>query len=129
MTPETVKKLEEAFSLGCSDVEACLFADITKQTLYNYQDKNPEFVDRKAMLKENPVLLARTTVVRDLKNDSDLALKFLERKCKNEFSTKTVQDQNHGIQEGNPIEEVLKNIDGLTAGLPINNTHKGENNG
>jgi hypothetical protein len=35
MTPDTVKKLEEAFLLGCSDIEACLVADISKQTLYN----------------------------------------------------------------------------------------------
>ena len=59
----TVKKLEEAFSLGCSDLEACLMANISKQTLYNYQDKNPEFVGRKERLKETPILLARNTVI------------------------------------------------------------------
>ncbi len=55
MTVETVNKLEEAFMLGCTDEEACFAANISKQTLYNYQDKNPEFIDRKETLKSRPV--------------------------------------------------------------------------
>ena len=85
MTPETIRKLEQAFSLGCTDLEACLFADIGKSTLYDYQEENPEFAERKARLKENPVLLARKSVVEALEGDPDLALKFLERKKKDEF--------------------------------------------
>jgi len=66
MTDATVQKLEEAFLMGCSDQEACLNADISKATLYNYQKEHPEFLDRKARLKENPFLLARTTVIKSL---------------------------------------------------------------
>ena len=84
-TPELVNKLEEAFSIGCSDIEACLFAGISKQALYNYQDRFPEFVDRKEMLKERPVLKARSTVIKNLGED-DTARWYLERKKKNEFS-------------------------------------------
>lgn len=92
MTPETISKLEEAFLLGCSDIEACLYADIGKSTLYNYQEVNPEFVERKEKLKENPVLLARTSVVNKVSTDADLALRFLERKKRDEFSTKQESD-------------------------------------
>lgn len=59
VTPEILIKLEEAFALGCSDLEACFFADIGKTTLYNYQNANPEFVERKEELKKRPVLKAR----------------------------------------------------------------------
>ena len=81
MTPETVKKLEEAFLLGCTDLEACLYGDISKQTLYNYQEKHPEFVDRKAALKSNPVMLARKIVMKSL-DDGDLttANRVIDRK-------------------------------------------------
>ncbi len=89
MTPEIINKLEQAFMLGCSDLEACLFADIGKSTLYNYQDANPDFLERKEKLKENPILVARTSVISGLNNDPDLALRFLERRKKDEFSTKT----------------------------------------
>jgi hypothetical protein len=64
MTPETLQKLEDAFALGCTDLEACVYADISKSTLYNYQEQHPEFVERKEELKEHPVLLARQTVIK-----------------------------------------------------------------
>ena len=89
MTQETIKKLEDAFSLGCSDVEACLMADISKSTLYNYQEKHPEFVDRKEQLKEKLVLKSRKIVADSLNNDdTDTAKWYLERKKKAEFSTR-----------------------------------------
>lgn len=85
----TVKKLEEAFLLGCSDLEACLVADISKQTLYTYQSKHPEFTDRKEMLKKTPIYKARKCVVEACEENPDLALKYLERKNKKEFSLRT----------------------------------------
>lgn len=90
MTPEIIAKLEEAFALGCSDLEACLFANIGKSTLYNYQENNPEFVERKEQLKENPILKARISVIGGFKESPDLALRYLERKKKDEFSLKQV---------------------------------------
>ena len=89
MTDLTINKLEEAFLMGCSDLEACLFADISHQTLYNYQKENPDFVIRKEKLKENPILKARKSVINGLDNDPELSLKFLERKKKAEFSLRT----------------------------------------
>ncbi|WP_421782639.1 hypothetical protein [Kiloniella litopenaei] len=88
ITPEVVKKLEEAFLLGCTDAEACFFADISKQTLYTYQKENAEFLDRKERLKQNPVFKARKAVVDAVETDPDLAMKYLERKVKKEFSTR-----------------------------------------
>ena len=88
MTPEVIRKLYEAFAWGCSDLEACFYADISKTALYEYQEKHPEFTERKESLKQRPVLMARQSVVKDLVNNSDLALKFLERKVKEEFSTR-----------------------------------------
>jgi hypothetical protein len=97
MTEETLQKLNEAFAFGCTDEEACFYADIGKSTLYNYQKENPEFVERKEALKERPILLARQSVVSALKDDPVLALKFLERKRKAEFSLRSelagVKDQ------------------------------------
>ena len=89
MTQDVVNKLEQAWSMGCSDVEACLHADISKQTLYDYQAKHPEFVDRKERLKEMLVLKARTVIADALnRKDENTAKWYLERKAKNEFSTK-----------------------------------------
>jgi hypothetical protein len=97
MTPETLRRLDEAFMLGCSDLEACLFADISKSTLYNYQNDNPEFVERKEKLKENPILTARTSVLKNLSTNPELALKFLERRKKDEFGLRQLGDSENPL--------------------------------
>lgn len=81
MTPAVIKKLEDAFLLGCTDLEACFAADISHQTLYTYCDRNPEFLERKEALKSRPVYLARKVVV-DALQDNDIltAHKVIERK-------------------------------------------------
>lgn len=88
-TPETIQKLEEAFAWGCTDIEACLHADISKSALYYYQDEHPEFLERKEALKNKPYLLARKSIVDRMPRDPDLSLKYLERKKKDEFSLRS----------------------------------------
>jgi hypothetical protein len=85
MTPETINKLEEVFAIGGTDAEACFYANISKQTLYDYQEKHPEFIDRKEALKEKPFLKARQTIVKSLDNPQ-YAFEYMKRKKKNEFS-------------------------------------------
>ena len=89
MTPEVLKKLQDAFLLGCTDEEACFAADITGTTLYNYQNENPEYLEQKRQWKKRPVYLARKCVVDSVEKDKDMAMKFLERKNKKEFSLRT----------------------------------------
>jgi len=90
MTEETLQKLEYAFSVGCSDLNACSYAGISKTTLYNYQQEHPEFIDRKNILKEQQILKARVAVDQALdRGDVNTARWLLERKCKDEFSART----------------------------------------
>ena len=109
MTPEVIAKLEEAFAWGCTDSEACLWAEIAMPTLYKYQEKHPEFVDRKNALKDNPILLARQSVLKGIKRDPKLALSFLERKKKDEFSLKTETDITSGGQALTALVEFVGN--------------------
>ena len=94
----TVKKLEDAFKLGCSVSEACFSADISRQTYYNWIDSFPQMKERFDSLKENPIFLARKSVVDGLQGNPELALKFLERKLKNEFSMKTESETSGSIE-------------------------------
>ena len=71
MTEDTLAKLEDAFSCGCTDEEACLYADISMTTLYRYQEDNPKFRDRKLLLKQNPVMKARRVLMEDLEENKD----------------------------------------------------------
>ena len=81
MTPEVIQKLEDAFSWGCTDLEACCNANISKSTLYNYCDANPKFMERKEILKNQPVMKARRVVQAALdEDDINTAHKVIDRK-------------------------------------------------
>lgn len=118
MTPEVVVKLEQAFSMGCTDVEACFYANISKDALYDYQNKTEGFAERKEQLKQRPILLARQSVINHMQEDGNLAMKFLERKKKDEFAPKQTIDNNHSGSIS--IGDILNEIDGRSAGLPEN---------
>ena len=89
VTPETLQKLEYAFSMGLPDEQACLYANIAPQTLYNYQSKHPEFLERKVMLKQNITMRARLNIANEIANGSTKdSWEWLTRKEKQEFSLK-----------------------------------------
>jgi len=105
ITQAVIEKLEEAFEWGCTDSEACLHAGCGRTTLYDYQAENPEFVERKNLLKEQPVRIARQAVVEALSKSPDLSLKFLERKKKDEFSLRSeVTGKDGGAVEFVPVK-------------------------
>lgn len=101
LNQDVLNKLEEAFLLGCTDTEACLMAGISHQTLYNWQNANPEFLERKTKLKANPIIEARQSLKKAIKRgDGKLSLAYLERKVKDELSLRT----EHSGLNGEPIE-------------------------
>lgn len=89
MTPAVVQKLEQAFAIDATIEEACSYAGIARQTYYDYIEKNPEFSDRIADLRNRPVLKARQTVVQKLGESYGSAMDYLKRKRKQEFGDTT----------------------------------------
>ena len=80
MTEEVIQKLESAFIAGCTDLEACCYADISKTALYDYCQKNDEFAERKETLKNQPVMQARFIVQEALTTgDLPTANKVIDR--------------------------------------------------
>lgn len=115
MTDEMVNKLEYGFLKGLTDEQCCLFAGISKQTLYDYCHNHPEFTDRKELLKQNPTVKAKINIAEGIENgDEDLSKWYLERKSKDEFSLK--QDVSVSGNVNNPFEglttEELKKLIG-----------------
>lgn len=88
MTKQTIGKLEQAFAFDATVREACFYADIHPDTYYDYIKKHPDFSDRCEALRNKPILKARETVVRAISTNPDIAFKYLERKRKDEFSTR-----------------------------------------
>jgi hypothetical protein len=87
-TPEVLQKLEQGFKIGLTDTECCCYADINLSTLYEYQKRNPEFLYKKEKWKQNPIAKAKHTIYKNL-DDAKTAQWYLERKCKEEFSTQS----------------------------------------
>ena len=89
---EVLTKLKYAFIVGSTDLEACQYAGISHNVLYEYQKKNPEFKDEKEALKNKVILKARIKVYGDVDNDGNMARWVLEKKRKDEFGNKIVID-------------------------------------
>lgn len=106
ITNEVLQILEEAFSIGASDKEACLIAGIAPATLYSYQESYPDFTERKALLKDMPKYKARKTIDGNLHNP-EVAKWYLERKAKEEFSTRI---ENTGA-DGRPLNVSVVNYE------------------
>lgn len=106
MVKETLQKLQKAFLMGCTDSEACLYADISMSTLYNYQNDHPEFLEKKDLWKDNPIMKARATVYNAL-DKPDSAAWYLERKARKEFATR------HEVTgaEGGAVEVILDKME------------------
>lgn len=101
-TDEVVKKLEEAFALDCTVLEACFYANISRQTYYNNVDekeeagsKKRELFDRFEELRQRPFLKARQTIVKNL-DQPEHAKWYMERKKKREFAQRTEVTGNTG---------------------------------
>lgn len=87
MTPETISKLKEGFSQGFSVENTCVWADISRQSYFDYCKKFPEFGDQCKSLQKKP-LIKSILVINKALNEGDVSTAkwYAERKCKEEFS-------------------------------------------
>lgn len=112
MTEATVKKLLYAFSNSFSDEEACCYAWISKQTLYNYWRDNPEFLDRKKILKHKPSVKAKLNLVEAIEAWNIQISKFwLEKKSHREFWNMTPTSQFYEPERYEMTPEEKEKID------------------
>lgn len=86
ITPEVVAKLTEAFKLDVTVEEACQYAGISKDTYYRKLKEDEEFSDEMERARMYVTMLARRSVITHMEKDGNLALKYLERKRRKEFS-------------------------------------------
>lgn len=87
-----LRKLERVFAYGGTDAEAALYAGISESTLYDYCQKNPQFSERKKLLKTNPILKARKTIYKNLDQPAT-ARWYLEKRARLEFGNEA-KDEN-----------------------------------
>jgi hypothetical protein len=87
LSDDTVNKLKTAFSIGADVSAACFYAEISRQTYYNWVEENITLAEEFDRLREKPVLKAYQTIANKL-DEVETAKWYLSRKRKDEFSLK-----------------------------------------
>lgn len=103
MTEIAIQQLEGAFANGATDLEACFIAGISKSTLYEYCQANPEFAERKEALKEMIKYQARKNIVdaiQDEENKDRISLSqwYIERRDRDFKPKSDLTTDNQAIQ-------------------------------
>lgn len=100
---KVVGKLIEGFQNGFTVEEACRFAGIHKDTYYEECKRNPAFADEMDRAQDYPLILAKKrilTAIRDPESDDGLALKFLERRQRDRYSPKIINEMTGDVTLG-----------------------------
>ena len=119
VTAQALLKLEHAFGMGSSDEEACFYADISPRTLYSYQKDNPEFLQKKQLLKKRPIFLARQSTINGFEENPKLAFDYLKAALPEEFHSGSV-NLNNTVNQVNIGVEDIKRLDLLKPFLKDN---------
>jgi len=81
-------RLKPFLTEGCSLHESCLSAKVPYTTMVDYVKKDDDIRNKIDAWQNTPILAARKSLNKGVKEDSRLALMYLERKKKGEFSVK-----------------------------------------
>lgn len=108
MTTATLSKLEAGFSMGLSDTEACLYANIGTKTLYRYCEDNLEFRQRKEELKNHPKLKAKKIIDEQLADGDQATAKWYLERRDDDFKTKIKQEHDVTVKE--PPKDITQSL-------------------
>ncbi len=106
-----IERLISAFKMDAAIMEACAYAGITYEQYKYFNEIHPDFSTVKQLCNELPTLQARQEVVKGIANDKEFALKYLERKKKNEFSLRT--ESLHGEDPNNKFTSLADALKAL----------------
>mgnify|MGYP001588212669 CR=1 FL=1 len=111
VTPEVVRKLEQAFSIDATITEACSYAGISRDTFYRWKDENPELYDKMESLRETPVLAMRQAAVQLGKATYTTSMDYLTRKRPDEFGNRSkVEHAGVVVTSPVPMTEAVRKV-------------------
>lgn len=101
---KVVGKLIEGFQNDFTVEEACRFAGIHKDTYYEECKRNPSFADEMGRAQDFPFIVAKHRVFRGMKQPgpeaANLVLKFLERRQRDRYSPKIIEEHTGEVTLG-----------------------------
>jgi len=108
---EQLKTLEIAFGYDATIAEACADADYSASDFNLWLVDNQDYRQKFEQIRNLATLKARKAVVDSFEDKPETALKYLERKLKGEFSTRTESKQEVQIN----ISQIISSLSGKTA--------------
>jgi hypothetical protein len=120
ITVETLIDLKTAFSIGCSQNEACEYAGITPVGYCKWKREMPDDLKVKwdflvAKWQNQMILKARDTIRNNL-DDPMTSKWYLERKRRDEFATRTEQELKRVEKFSDLSDDDLNNMIGVVNG-------------
>lgn len=88
LSPDTIKKLEEAAGVRLNVKESCAYAEIHRDTYYDWMKRVPGLSDRLDDLRENPIIRAKRRIIGQLDIDTNAAFRFLEKEKPEDYGEK-----------------------------------------
>lgn len=88
LTPDTIRKLEEAAGVRLDVKASCAYAGISRDTYYQWMKKVKGLADRLDDLRQNPIIRAKRRIISQLDNDTNVAFRFLEKESPEEYGEK-----------------------------------------
>lgn len=85
LTPDTIRKLEEAAGVRLNVSESCAYAGISRDTYYDWMKRVTGLSDRLDDLRENPIIRAKRRIISQLDNDTNVSFRFLEKEKPEEY--------------------------------------------
>lgn len=93
LTTEIFAKLEEAFAVDGSIVEASIYAGISHDVVYDYIKKNPEYSERIKQLRGLTGLKAKININKSIKEGNALDSKWHLERRDHDYKPKSKIDQ------------------------------------
>lgn len=103
-----VERLIEAYKKQSTDGEACFYAGITIAQLKYFRKTHADFSTIKDACGEALFLEARETIAREIPRNPEFALKFMERKKREEFGLRREVINNKPLIGSESYEERLR---------------------
>lgn len=95
MTPEVLKKLEDAYLCDATHLQAAIYAGITEQTLHNYKRDHPKFFERIEQLRGMVSFKAKLNIKKSIDSGDKIDSKWhLERREK-DYKPSSKHDVSH----------------------------------
>lgn len=88
---DTVRKLEQAFAIGCTVEEACSISGVSRSAYYKRLEDDNQFMDKMERARLYMIIQARHTVCNAIRaGDVKTSMWYLERKRRDEFGSATL---------------------------------------